>query len=202
VYVYLAPSPDDGRLRAVRFGPQMRPGWKPPRRVPPLAPLAERFWSRVNKNGPTRPGMTTPCWEWTGYRLGGYAAMRRGGRGSQMVRASHIAWEVQTGEQIPAGLFACHRCDNPACVRAEPGGAGHIFPGTHQDNMDDMVGKGRHRALPGERNGCAKLTEADVAKIRGRAAAGEGQRALAAAYGVSRSLVSAIVCRARWSHVP
>lgn len=35
--------------------------------------------------------------------------------------------------------FACHKCDNPKCIRVE-----HLFKGNHSENMLDSVKKNRH----------------------------------------------------------
>jgi hypothetical protein len=47
-------------------------------------------------------------------------------------------WEETRGP-IPDGLHVLHRCDIPACVNID-----HLFLGTHSDNMQDIVAKGRH----------------------------------------------------------
>lgn len=93
----------------------------------------ERFWSRVNKNGPTTPYVDTPCWVWTGPRTtGGY------GRASiykQTLGAHRASWWLSSGAH-PQGWVVCHKCDNPPCVRPD-----HLFLGTHGDNMRDYAKK-------------------------------------------------------------
>lgn len=85
----------------------------------------------------------------------GYGFVNVGGR----VQLAHrYAW-IQTHGPIPDGLFVLHRCDVRNCVNVE-----HLFLGTHQDNMDDMVAKGRQ--THGERHHKARLTEAAVRALR------------------------------------
>jgi len=57
----------------------------------------------------------------------------------------------------------------------------------------------RHK--PGEKNGCAKLTEDDVREIRRRYAGGETQAALGREYGVGQTTISWIVNRKHWRHI-
>lgn len=168
-------------------------------------PVALRFWAKVNKNGPVAPGMTTPCWLWTGaiYPMtsrargnGGYGAFRdETGR----TRGAHrVGYELQNGP-IPRGLHACHHCDVRACVRGD-----HLFAGDDRANQRDSVQKGRASPPPhgrGEANGNSRLTEVQVREIRARHAAGERQVLLARAFGVSQAAVSKIVRREWWSHV-
>lgn len=100
--------------------------------------VLDRFWSKV------ADGAEDECWEWqasrgsTGY--GQFAMWPRG-----MVKAHRFAWELTNGA-IPPGMFVCHRCDNPLCVNP-----GHLFLGSHDDNMRDMWTKGRGNPTPGAR---------------------------------------------------
>lgn len=65
--------------------------------------------------------------------------------------------------------------------------------------MQDKVDRDRFTRTPGEAHGMHKLTEAQVLEIR--ATTGVTQRALAARFGVSQSLISFIRNRKNWSHI-
>jgi hypothetical protein len=174
-------------------------GTRGARRGPPRRPLAERFWAKVDKNGPTMPGMTTPCWTWTGCRTtDGYGEISEGGHGGRMLRASRVALEERLGRKLTKREDACHHCDNPPCVRGD-----HLFPGSPSANMQDCAAKGRlspARLLPkngGERNGRSRLTMAQVEEMRARYSV-ETAAQLAAAFGVSRHTVYAAVQGRTW----
>lgn len=143
-----------------------------------------RFWDNVEK--------TSDCWLWKGATVGnGYGKVTIN---SKCQRAHRVAWELTNGP-IPDGMFVCHRCDNPACVRPD-----HLFLGTPADNVDDMHIKGRYPR--GEARKRAKLTAEMVRQIRSRY---QPRRvtvdALATEYGVHSSLIHRIVHRKAWKHV-
>jgi hypothetical protein len=70
-----------------------------------------------------------------------------------------------------------HRCDTPLCVDWER----CLIPGTHADNMTDMIRKGRDRH---DRSGF-RLTPSQVREIRSRREHGETCKALAREFGIS-----------------
>ena len=170
----------------------------------------ERFWSRVNRNGPvpTHQPDLGACWLWTGgLSRAGYGVLWVDGRQVLAHRYSH---ELAAGH-VPPGCFVCHRCDTPACVRPD-----HLFVGTAAENSADMARKGRatspsgerHRSvthpetvLRGEQKSQAKLSDAAVAEIRRAWTAGEAQRSLARRFGVDQSQVSRVARGLVWRHV-
>lgn len=159
-----------------------------------------RFWAKVEKS--------EGCWLWQAAKdRDGYGWFKVSGR---QVYAHRVAYEMQAGE--PAGQFqVCHACDTPSCVNPA-----HLFVGTQAVNSADMVAKGRQakgdrhgarthpeRVPRGEHNkGGGKLTATQVREIRRAYAAREAnQVTLAARFGVTQGLVSAIVRGAVWQHV-
>jgi hypothetical protein len=97
-----------------------------------------RFWSKVsapNSNG---------CREWTGARYPkGYprwyytddTGKRHDIHGGAWIlgqlRGAPLEWPAEQ---------ALHHCDNPPCCETAPG---HLYIGTHRQNMQDMVERGR-----------------------------------------------------------
>jgi hypothetical protein len=153
-------------------------------------PLEECLKRRVTN---WQSGRVDVCWEWTGGGTeSGYGRTTRDGKGYTLPR---LVYERYVGP-IPEGLWVLHRCDNPRCVNPT-----HLFLGTHKDNMADMVAKGRHCPVSGERNKSARLTEAQVREMRLRRQAGEQVKVLAGEYGVSGMTVSKITRGLKWRHV-
>jgi hypothetical protein len=128
------------------------------------------------------------CLVWTGaLTTKGYGHLVFHGRRWQLHR---LVWTWHFGPISP-GKLILHTCDNPACGNPE-----HLFMGTHQDNMDDMVRKGRAADQRGVKNGNARLTLQQVDEIR---AAKGSQYAIAHQYGISQSMVSRIRRKENWS---
>jgi len=68
------------------------------------------------------------CWVWVGKgnikNQNGYGKTKR-------------VYSLLVGP-VAAGLFLCHRCDNPPCVRPS-----HLWLGTQTENLRDATNKGR-----------------------------------------------------------
>lgn len=154
-----------------------------------MIPLAERFWTKVDKQGPDE------CWEWTGATSYGYGCIGIGRVGQKRVLKAHrVSWEMHNGA-IPDGALVLHHCDNPPCVNPA-----HLFLGDHVANSDDKVAKGRQQRGEGHHN--RKLNMETVREMRRRYAAGEGTTGdLGAEYGVWQATVSSIVRGRLWANV-
>lgn len=86
-----------------------------------------------------------------------------------------------TGRMSLLGVL--HRCDNPPCCNPA-----HLFLGTQQDNIRDMVRKGRA--------GTATLSPADILPIRRLLQDGRTHAEIA-----SRAAIGAIATGGHWSSV-
>lgn len=148
----------------------------------------QRFWSHVDTSG--------ECWNWMlstdqrGYGQVGFSPSQK----THHTYATHrLAWILANGE-INDGLFVLHKCDNPRCVRPD-----HLFLGTHQDNMDDMVKKDRHRKDNWKRIKRIKLTFELAEEMRRLRSQGFTTTDLMLKYDVRRHTVSRIVNHVRWN---
>lgn len=84
--------------------------------------LAGNFAKKINKVG--------DCWIWTGSRKNSYGQF-------QNDYAHRVSYRNFIGP-IPVDTLVLHKCDNYLCVNPD-----HLFLGTHKDNMQDALAKGR-----------------------------------------------------------
>lgn len=143
----------------------------------------ERFWSKVKK--------TKTCWIWTTGKRKGYGVFCIK---FKTLKAHRFSWEICKGP-IPKNILVLHKCDNRACVKPS-----HLFLGTQQDNMKDMMSK--NRQAKGEKHSQVKLTEKEVLRIRYLYSKGNiSQRKLAKQFNVTQPMITNIVKRQNWKHI-
>lgn len=133
------------------------------------------------------------CMEVAPTGRGGYGKIKVFGKTMLYHR---LSFELYVGS-IPSGLLVCHKCDNPKCVNPE-----HLFLGSHQENMDDKINKGRHvGAKKGYKHHKSKLVEWQVIEIKRKLRDGAFQYDLANEYGVNQATISNIATGKNWGHV-
>lgn len=72
------------------------------------ASTEERFWKKVNKNGPVIRSELGPCWLWIGSTLKcGYGQFSINGRLTTAHRAGYLLFVGP----LPARMNACHSCE-------------------------------------------------------------------------------------------
>jgi hypothetical protein len=154
--------------------------------------LKERFWKHVDKNGPIPASCPElgPCWIWTGSKnQDGYGQIGT----SKGLRVVHrVSWELH-GNTIPEGHELFHHCDQPNCIRPT-----HLFTGTRQDNMQDMLKKGRQHFPAGDEHYPTRLKFEQVCEIRKLWESGVPQTELAKRFNRKPNTISKIVNRKRW----
>lgn len=102
----------------------------------PTDPI-ERFLDKIKL-----PANLHDCWEWNAGRstAQGYGVFYLN---NKPIGAHRFSYEHFNGS-IPVGLWVLHTCDNRPCVNPF-----HLFVGTAQDNISDMIKKGRKVSRPG-----------------------------------------------------
>jgi len=162
--------------------------------------LRQRFEAKCDRRAPNE------CWIWkASINNKGYGLLSPGGTTHKKL-AHRISYELFIGP-IPEDTLVLHQCDNPRCVNPE-----HLFLGTHKDNYDDMVRKGRRRVVinpnnkppsfKGENHPIAKLSEKDVVEARALYAAGVPLSQIIAKFPVGKRTIQRAVRGLSWRHSP
>jgi len=135
--------------------------------------IKDMFWSRVE--------LADGCWLWTGTAdKNGYGTVtaRIYRSKSYNFKAHRLSWYLYNGD--PGDSLVMHTCDNPPCVNPD-----HLFLGTNQDNMTDMLQKGRNR-MPSTALLSYEIAQSIREKmfVAAKLGAPITQRAMAVMYGV------------------
>jgi hypothetical protein len=139
------------------------------------------------------------CILWTG-------SIQSKGYGDLFIDGKHhlahrVAYKMANPSEDINGMFILHRCDVRRCINPE-----HLFPGTAQQNTDDMMAKGRwnppSRRKRGPGSGIRKMTYELAEAIRKDYRPGQygfGCERLGAKYGVSDTTIFNIVKGKIWT---
>lgn len=133
--------------------------------------LKARFLRKISK--------TNSCWLWTAFvNHTGYGIIAVNGKTK---RAHRLAWELYNNCFIPKNMLVLHKCDVRNCVNPS-----HLFLGTQQDNVNDMMIKGRQTVWN------RKLTNENVIDIKILIENGARNIDIAAKFNIDPSIVSRI----------
>lgn len=122
----------------------------------------------------------------------GYGWKRHEGK---MHRHHRVAYALAHGLSMQdiEGVVIRHTCDNPPCINPD-----HLLSGTHADNAQDKVERGRVPCYKGERNNNCKLSDVEVEEIKRLYATGNyTQKEIGYMYGINRGTVSRLCSGAR-----
>lgn len=135
------------------------------------------------------------CWRWGGsFFPNGYGQFYAKVDGKRTSLGAHrVSYEAFHGP-IPEGLVVRHKCDNPGCVAPH-----HLELGTHQDNHNDKVERGRQAR--GEGHGLSRLTAKAVRAIDQLLGQGDTNVKLAAQFGVCPATIGHIRRGRVWTHI-
>lgn len=132
------------------------------------------------------------CWDWKGIiEWTGYAKL--GIR--PPIKAHRASWLIHKGK-IPKGLLILHTCDNRKCTNPN-----HLWLGTHSDNTQDMIKKGRINRPKGSELKASKINEEDAKNIKILLKNGLTCSEIGRQYKVSRKIIFRIKNGETWKHI-
>lgn len=142
------------------------------------------FWTHIDKLG------ELDCWNWTGKKTrDGYGSIHWN---SKSYSSHRVSFEISTGES-PDGFEIMHSCDNKSCCNPN-----HLRKGTHIENMQDMINKGRQAKIFPDNKG--KMNYELAEKLRQDFSVIKNKRKLAIIYNISPIHVRDILSRKCWKY--
>ena len=158
------------------------------RPIPTLSDMDKsRFWGKVDIRG------SGECWPWKAGQRNWYGSIGILTDGKVRVYvATRVAYTITFSD--PGELNVLHTCDNPPCCNPA-----HLFLGTHSDNLQDAISKGR-AILDAKR----KMTDELALEIRDRYLSSSTitERDLSEEYGISFNAIGEMIRGNSYRHLP
>lgn len=147
-------------------------------------PIKNRFEKYIDKSG--------KCWEWQA-KISPFGYGQFSIAPGNVKQAHRFSYELYKGK-IPKGKCVLHKCDNRKCIKPS-----HLWIGTQQENMQDMIRKGRDRKADPSKNGGVKLSWDKVNEIRKiRREKGTYYKDLAIMFNVHYATIKRIITNKSW----
>lgn len=153
----------------------------------------EQHFDRLKESFENKVIKQDGCWGFKGKtRTDGYAGIEYKGKNLLIHRAS---WLIHNGS-LPQNLCVLHKCDNRICSNPN-----HLFLGTQEDNIRDMVLKKRNSAPIGEKVSISKLKSEQVMQIKKLLAQKMTIKKIAQLFNISFITISDIKRNKTWRHI-
>ena len=101
--------------------------------------------------------------------------------------------EKKLGRRLLPGMKSLHTCDIKNCVSAD-----HLYEGTQEQNVHDMLNRGRTNNRKGAAHHRSKLNDKKVALVRKLYELGYTQTNISSVILVSQGTISLVVRGERW----
>lgn len=168
-------------LKSTRYGPKQ---WKPITYCSRLCaglkvPIQKYKENKLKQFLSNTIALDNGCLEWKGcFSPNGYGIIRFCGKNNN---AHRVIYMLLHGE-LKHSEFVLHSCDNRKCVNPS-----HLFKGSHQDNMDDMVKKQRSKS--GEECHFSKTTNLQHRQIKHQILSNIPAEVIAYDFGLSKKYI-------------
>ncbi|CAK0742246.1 hypothetical protein CCP3SC1AL1_1170020 [Gammaproteobacteria bacterium] len=111
------------------------------------------------------------------------------------MRPHRMAYQYFKG-RLTKEMFVCHHCDQKLCLSPD-----HLFLGTPQENMTDMINKKRDIKAKGSKHYLSKLNDNDILNIRKLRGEGKTYLDISKIYNVHMQNIASIIQGRSWSHI-
>lgn len=123
------------------------------------------------------------CWIWMGACVNGYGKLDNK---IKVMRVHRYVASLVSNKELSPDEVVRHTCDTPSCCNPN-----HLRVGTHLDNINDKLSRGRYRGRDGKLKSASDVASRNT-EIKRLYLSGAKQTVLAVQFGLPQSNISRI----------